>query len=56
MKTGNIEFHDDFAILTILTDDLTEALESRLVADGWSKASNGYKENEEWYTLYTKLF
>ena len=56
MKTGTIEFHDDHAILAVLTDELTESLEARLVADGWSMATNGHKENGLWYTLYVKHF
>lgn len=56
MKTGNIEFHDDHAILAILTDELTQSLEARLVADGWSMATNGHKESGRWYTLYVKHF
>ena len=56
MITGNIEFHDDHAILAVLTDELTETLEARLVADGWSMATNGHKEDGQWYTLYIKHF
>ena len=56
MITGNIEFHDGHAILAVLTDELTQSLEARLVADGWSMATNGHKENGQWYTLYVKHF
>lgn len=56
MITGNIEFHDDHAILAVLTDELTEALINRLYDDGWSMATNGHKEDGQWYTLYIKHF
>lgn len=56
MKTGVIEFHDDHAILSVLSDDLTNALITRLESDGWSLATNGYKEDGKCYTLFIKHF
>lgn len=56
MITGNIEFHDDHAILAVLCDELTEDLNKRLEADGWSLATNGHKEDGKWYTLFVKHF
>ena len=56
MITGNIEFHDDHAILAVLCDELTEELNKRLEADGWSLATNGHKEDGKWYTLFVKHF
>jgi hypothetical protein len=55
MKNAEIEFHDDHALLSILTDDLTELLEKRLYADGWELATNGYKEGGKWFTIFIKF-
>lgn len=55
MNTGTIEFHADHALLTILTDEITDALAARLSKDGWDVATNGYKENGNWYTIYAKF-
>lgn len=54
MKTGTIEFHEDHALLTILTDEIADKLELRLAKDKWELATNGYKENGNWYTIYIK--
>lgn len=56
MINGEIEFHDDHAILAILSDDLTDDLSKRLEADGWAFGTNGHKENGRWYTLFIKNF
>ena len=55
MNTGTIEFHEDHALLTILTDEITDDLAARLSKDGWDVATNGYKENGNWYTIYAKF-
>lgn len=55
MKTGTIEFHANYALLTILTDEITDELAARLSKDGWDVATNGYEENGNWYTIYVKF-
>jgi hypothetical protein len=55
MKNAQIEFHADHALLTILTDEITDELAARLSKDGWDVATNGYKENGNWYTIYVKF-
>ena len=54
MIYAEIEIHDDHMLLSIPTDEATSEIETRLTSDGWELATNGYKENEKWYTIYVK--
>ena len=54
MRTGTIEFHEHYALLQILADDVTAELEARLYTDGWSLSTNGYVEDNKWYFIYSK--
>lgn len=54
MTLGNIEIYDNYMLVSIPADELTDEMEARLTSDGWSLATNGHVENGVWYSIYTK--
>lgn len=51
-----IQFENGKAYFTmqILADNVNEQVEKALLVDGWEMVNNGWKENDQWFFIYTK--
>lgn len=54
MKTGIIEFFDNYMTIQIVSDNVTPEIENRLYNDGWELSNNGWLENGIYYNIYYK--